>query len=39
MIKGSTDVLRGTLNLLILKAISLEPMHGWGISHRIQQLS
>jgi transcriptional regulator len=32
-------VIRGTLDLLILKALSLEPMHGWGISQRIQQLS
>src|SRR5215510_2724301 len=35
----SADVLQGTLDLLILKAVSLEPMHGWGISQRIQQLS
>ena len=34
-----TDVLQGTLDLLILKAASLEPMHGWGLSQRIQQLS
>jgi PadR family transcriptional regulator PadR len=33
------DVLQGTLDLLVLKALSLEPMHGWGISQRIQQLS
>ncbi len=33
------DVLRGTLDLLILKTLSLEPMHGWGINQRIQQLS
>ncbi len=33
------DVLQGTLDLLILKTLSLEPMHGWGISLRIQQLS
>lgn len=37
--KGSTDVLRGTLDVLILKTLSLAPMHGWGISQRIQQLS
>jgi transcriptional regulator len=37
--RSSTDVLRGTLDLLILKTLALEPMHGWGISHRIQQLS
>jgi len=35
----ATDVLQGTLDLLILKALSLEPMHGWGISNRIQQMS
>ena len=35
----SSDVLRGTLDLLILKTLTLEPMHGWGIGQRIQQLS
>ncbi len=35
----STDVLRGTLDLLILKTLALAPMHGWGIGQRIQQLS
>lgn len=35
----NADVLQGTLDLLILKAASLEPMHGWGISQRIQQIS
>ena len=34
-----SDVLRGTLDLLILKTLSLAPLHGWGISQRIQQLS
>jgi PadR family transcriptional regulator, regulatory protein PadR len=34
-----SDVLRGTLDLLILKALSLEPMHGWAISQRLEQLS
>lgn len=33
------DVLRGTLDLLILKTLALEAMHGWGIGQRIQQLS
>jgi len=33
------DVLQGTLDLLILKAASLEPMHGWGLSQRIRQIS
>ncbi len=36
---GSSDVLQGTLDLLVLKALSLAPLHGWGISQRIQQLS
>ena len=35
----SKDVMQGTLDLLILKALSLAPMHGWGISNRIQQIS
>ena len=35
----STDVMQGTLDVLILKALSLGPMHGWGISARIQELS
>jgi PadR family transcriptional regulator len=34
-----SDVLRGTLDLLILKTLALEPMHGWGISQRIEQIS
>ena len=33
------DVLRGTLDLLILKTLTLEDMHGWGIGQRIQQIS
>ena len=33
------DVLRGTLDLLILKTLSLDPMHGWGISQRIALMS
>jgi transcriptional regulator len=32
-------MIRGTLDMLILKVLSLEPMHGWGISERIQQMS
>ena len=36
---AAATVLQGTLDLLILKAASLEPMHGWGISQRIQQIS
>lgn len=34
-----TDLLQGTLEMLILKVLSLEPMHGWGIGERIQQIS
>ena len=34
-----SDVLRGTLDLLILQTLTLEPMHGWGISQRIEQMS
>ncbi len=33
------DVVRGTLDLLILKTLSLEPMHGWAIAQRLEQLS
>jgi len=36
---SSTDLLQGTLDLLILKTLALEPMHGWGIALRIQQVS
>jgi len=35
----STDLLQGTLDLLILQTLSLEPMHGWGVALRIQQVS
>ena len=35
----SADVLQGMLDLLILKTLSLAPMHGWGISQRVQQIS
>jgi PadR family transcriptional regulator, regulatory protein PadR len=33
------ELLQGTLELLVLKALSLEPMHGWGWSQRIEQMS
>jgi PadR family transcriptional regulator, regulatory protein PadR len=36
---SSTDLLQGTLDLLILKTLALEPMHGWGIALRIEQVS
>jgi len=39
MTGNNRDVLQGTLDLLILKALSSEPMHGWGVAQRIQQLS
>lgn len=39
MPKPKSDLLQGTLDLLILKTLELEPMHGWGISQRIQQIS
>jgi len=38
-VKHSTDLLQGTLDLLILKAVSLGPLHGYGILLRIQQIS
>ena len=34
-----TDLVQGTLDLLILKIIALEPMHGWAIAQRIRQMS
>src|SRR6185295_8604281 len=39
MAKTKSDLLQGTLDMLILKTLALEPMHGWGISQRIQQTS
>ena len=36
---SSTDVIQGTLDMLILKTLSLEPMHGFGIARRIEQIS
>jgi PadR family transcriptional regulator, regulatory protein PadR len=38
-VAASAEVVQGTLDLLVLKALSLAPLHGWGISQRIQQLS
>ena len=35
----TTDVIQGTLDLLILKTLSLEPMHGFGIARRVEQMS
>jgi PadR family transcriptional regulator PadR len=34
-----SDALRGSIDLLVLKALALQPMHGWGIGLRIQQVS
>ena len=34
-----TDLVQGTLDLLILKTVALEPMHGWAIAQRIRQMS
>jgi len=39
MARAKSDLLQGTLDLLILKTLELEPMHGWGITLRIQQVS
>ncbi|HEY4305295.1 MAG TPA: PadR family transcriptional regulator [Gemmatimonadaceae bacterium] len=39
MAPSSNDLLQGTVDLLILKAVSLAPMHGWGISQRIQDVT
>jgi PadR family transcriptional regulator PadR len=37
--KPNTDVIQGTLDMLILKTLSLEPMHGFGIARRVEQVS
>src|SRR5579872_3237061 len=39
MAKEKSDLLQGTLDLLILKALQLEPMHGFGLSARLRQMS
>jgi transcriptional regulator len=39
MSKGKSDVLQGTLDMLVLKALALEPVHGWGITERLEQWS
>jgi PadR family transcriptional regulator, regulatory protein PadR len=39
MAKSKADLLQGTLDLLILKALTLGSLHGWGISKRIRQMS
>lgn len=37
--RPSTEAFRGSLDLLVLKTLSLEPTHGWGISQRVRQMS
>src|SRR5687768_8111626 len=39
MEEPNTDVIQGTLDMLILKTLSLEPMHGFGVARRIEQIS
>jgi transcriptional regulator len=39
MTKDRSDLLQGTLDMLVLKALQLDPMHGWGITERIEQWS
>src|ERR1700733_1558450 len=39
MADANTDVIQGTLDMLILKTLSLEPMHGFGIARRVEQVS
>lgn len=39
MADRSTDLIAGTLDMLVLKSLSLEPMHGFGISRRIEQIT
>lgn len=39
MPKPKRELLQGTLDLLVLKTLELQPMHGWGIAQRIQQVS
>jgi PadR family transcriptional regulator, regulatory protein PadR len=39
MDRPGTDVIQGTMDMLILKTVSLEPMHGFGIARRVEQIS
>jgi hypothetical protein len=39
MDETNTDVIQGTLDLLILKTLSLQPMHGFGIARRVEEIS
>jgi PadR family transcriptional regulator, regulatory protein PadR len=38
-LRPHSDALRGSLDLLVLKTLSVAPLHGWGISQRVQQIS
>jgi transcriptional regulator len=38
-LSDQTDLIQGTLDLLIMRTVALEPMHGWAIAQRIQQIS
>jgi len=38
-VSDQTDLIQGTLDLLIMRTIALEPMHGWAVAQRIQQIS
>jgi PadR family transcriptional regulator, regulatory protein PadR len=39
VVQDRSDLLQGTLEMLVLKTLALEPMHGWGIAQRIQHMS
>jgi PadR family transcriptional regulator PadR len=39
MSESSTDVIQGTLDMLVLRSVALQPMHGFGITQRIEQIS
>ena len=39
MSESRAELLQGTLEMLVLKVLSLEPMHGWGVSYRLRQIS
>jgi Transcriptional regulator PadR-like family len=39
MADKSSELVQGTLDMLILKTLALEPMHGWGVAVRIEQIS
>ncbi len=39
MTEPNTDIIQGTMDMLILKTLSLEPLHGYGIARRIEQIS